>query len=177
MNPIGERVLERCKKLGSEDAEVYLSRGTEFTVRVYNREIESLVSAESRGIGLRTFREHRVGFSYTSETEPDALDSLVDDALLNGRYNHADEANVLPVPQPADPLAGLASPALSRVEPQRKIEFALEMERRATSLDPRVRRGSGAGSSGGTGEAGRGNSRAEQASCPPTIACGGVHAI
>src|SRR5205814_2563125 len=145
MNPIGERVLERCKKLGSEDAEVYLSRGTEFTVRVYNREIESLVSAESRGIGLRTFREHRVGFSYTSETDSDALDGLVDDALLNGRYNHADEANVLPVTQSADPLAGLASPGLSPVEPQREGGFALEMERRATSLDPRVRRGRGAG--------------------------------
>src|SRR5437667_10438622 len=140
MNPIGERVLERCKRLGSEDAEVYLSRGTEFTVRVYNREIESLVSAESRGIGLRTFREHRVGFSYTSETEPDALDSLVDDALLNGRYNHADEANVLPVTQPADPLAGLAPPALSRVEPQRKIDLAPELARRASAPLPPDRR-------------------------------------
>ena len=177
MNPIGERVLERCKKLGSEDAEVYLSRGTEFTVRVYNREIESLVSAESRGIGLRTFREHRVGFSYTSETEPDALDGLVDDALLNGRYNHADEANVLPVPQPADPLAGLASLALSRVEPQRKIEFALEMERRATSLDPRVRRVSDAVYSDGTGEVEIVNSRGLQASFARTIAYGVLETI
>src|SRR6267143_3581274 len=95
MNPIGERVLARCKARGAEDAELYVSRGTEFTVRVYRGEIESLVSAESRGVGLRTFREHRVGFSYTSDFEPAALDSLVDEALLNGRYNH-DDANVLP---------------------------------------------------------------------------------
>ena len=74
MNPIGERVLARCKARGAEDAEVYLSRGTEFTVRVYKGEIESLVSAESRGIGVRTFREHRVGFSYSSDTDPTALD-------------------------------------------------------------------------------------------------------
>ena len=100
MNPIGESVLARCKALGAEDAEVYVSRGTEFTVRVYKGEIESLVSAESRGIGLRTFREHRVGFSYTSDFEPVALDSLVDEALLNGRYNHADDANVLPETRP-----------------------------------------------------------------------------
>jgi len=177
MNPIGERVLERCKRLGSEDAEVYLSRGTEFTVRVYNREIESLVSAESRGIGLRTFRDNRVGFSYTSETDPDALDGLVDDALLNGRYNHADEANVLPVTQPADPLAGLASPALSRVEPQRKIDFALEMERRATSLDPRVRRVSDAVYSDGTGEVEIVNSRGLQAWFARTVAYGVLETI
>ena len=59
MNPIGERVLARCKARGAEDAEVYISRGTEFTVRVYKGQIESLVSAESRGIGVRTFLEHR----------------------------------------------------------------------------------------------------------------------
>src|SRR5207253_8173176 len=70
VNPIAERVLARCKQRGAEDAELYLSRGTEFTVRVYKGEIESLVSAESRGIGLRTFVEHRVGFSYTSDFEP-----------------------------------------------------------------------------------------------------------
>jgi len=167
VNPIGERVLERCRKLGAEDAEVYLSRGTEFTVRVYNREIESLVSAESRGIGLRTFREHRVGFSYTSETDPDALEGLVDDALLNGRYNHADEANVLPVTQPAEPLAGLASPALSRVEPERKIEFALEMERRVSD----------AVYSDGTGEVEIVNSRGLQASFARTVAYGVLETI
>ncbi|TMF86149.1 MAG: TldD/PmbA family protein [Chloroflexi bacterium] len=177
VNPLAERVLERCQRLGSEDAEVYLSRGTEFTVRVYKGAIESLVSAESRGIGLRTFREHRVGFSYTSETDSDALDGLVDDALLNGRYNHADEANVLPVTQSADPLAGLASPALSRVEPQRKIDFALEMERRATSLDPRVRRVSDAVYSDGTGEVEIVNSRGLQASFARTVAYGVLETI
>ena len=117
MNPIGDRVLERCRHLGAEDAELYISRGTEFTVRIYKGEIESLISAESRGVGLRTFLEHRVGFSYTSDTEPEALDGLVEEALLNGRYNHADEANVLPQTEPADPVAGLASPSLGQIDP------------------------------------------------------------
>src|ERR1700716_216552 len=133
VNAIGGSVLARRKALGAERAALSLSRGTEFTVRVYKGEIESLVSAESRGIGLRTFREHRVGFSYTSDFEPAALDSLVEEALLNGRYNHADEANVLPEPRPFDPLAGLASSALAGVDPQPKIDFALKMERRPPS--------------------------------------------
>jgi PmbA protein len=177
MNPIGESVLARCKAQGAEDAELYISRGTEFTVRVYKGEIESLVSAESRGIGLRTFREHRVGFSYTSDFEPAALDSLVDEALLNGRYNHADEANVLPEPRPFDPLGGLASPALARVDPQRKIDFALEMERRATSLDARVRRVSDAMYSDGSGQVEIYNSRGLEASFDRTVAYGVLETI
>jgi len=60
VNPAAERVLDRARLKGAEEAEVYLSQGTEFTVKVYQHEIESLVSAESRGIGLRTLREHRL---------------------------------------------------------------------------------------------------------------------
>jgi PmbA protein len=177
VNPIGERILARCKERGTEDAELYLSRGTEFTVRVYKGEIESLVSAESRGIGLRTFRDHRVGFSYTSDFEATALDNLVDEALLNGRYNHADEANVLPEPRTFEPLAGLASPALAGTDPQRKIDFALEMERRATSLDPRVRRVSDAMYSDGGGQVEIYNSRGLQASFERTVAYGVLETI
>ncbi|MDQ6883227.1 MAG: TldD/PmbA family protein [Candidatus Dormibacteraeota bacterium] len=159
MNPAAERVLDRARRQGAEDAEVYISRGTEFTVKVYKQEIESLVSAESRGIGLRTLRERRVGFSYTSDTDDLALDALVEEALENGRYNHPDEANVLPETQPIEPLNGLYSPALSRVDPQRKIDFALEMERRAISLDPRVKRVSEAVYSDGSGQVEIYNSR------------------
>jgi len=177
VNPIGDRVLERCRQLGAEDAELYISRGTEFTVRIYKGEIESLISAESRGVGLRTFLEHRVGFSYTSDTEPEALDGLVEEALLNGRYNHADEANVLPATEPADPVAGLASPSLGQIDPQRKIDFALDMERRATSLDPRVRRVSDAVYSDGSGQVEIYNSRGLRASFERTVAYGVLETI
>jgi PmbA protein len=177
VNPIADRVLDRCQRLGAEDAEVYLSRGTEFTVRIYKGEIESLVSAESRGVGLRTFVEHRVGFSYTSDTDPDALDGLVDEALLNGRYNHADEANVLPTTETAEPLAGLVSPALAQTDPQHKIDFALEMEKRATTLDPRVRRVSDAVYSDGSGQVEIYNSRGLGATFERTVAYGVLETI
>jgi PmbA protein len=177
VNHTAERLLARARQFGAEEAEVYQSSGTEFTVQVYQGEIESLVSAESRGIGLRTFREHRVGFSYTSELTPDGLDRLVDEALENGRYNTAEDANVLPAPDGIEPLAGLVSPALAQTEPQRKIDFALEMERRATSIDPRVRRVSRAIYSDGTGRVEVANSHGLSAAFERSVAYGILDAI
>lgn len=177
MSAASERVLKRARQQGAEEAEVYFSRGTEFTVKVFQREIESLVSAESRGIGLRTLREHRVGFAYTSDVDDAALDGLVDEALENGRYNHPDEANVLPETQPVEPLAGLFSPALGRLDPQKKIDFALEMERRAISLDPRVKRVSEAVYSDGSGEVEIYNSRGLEASYQRSVAYGVLETI
>ncbi|HEY9286954.1 MAG TPA: TldD/PmbA family protein [Candidatus Dormibacteraeota bacterium] len=177
MSGIAERLLSRARQFGAEEAEVYISSGTEFTVQVFKGEIESLVSAESRGIGLRTFQEHRVGFSYSSDFQPDGLDRLVDQALENGRYNAAEEANVLPEPETIDPMEALVSPALAQTDPQRKIDFALEMERRAISLDPRVTRISKAIYSDGAGRVEIANSRGLSASYARTVAYGVLDTI
>ena len=177
MSPVADRVLARARAQGAEDAEVYVSTGTEFTVQVYKGEIESLVSAESRGIGVRTFREHRVGFSYTSDLESDGLDSLVDEALENGRYNHAEDANVLPQASLIEPLPGLASAVLMETDPQAKIDFALEMERRATSVNPRVRRVSKAIYSDGRGQVEIYNTRGLDATYDRTVAYGVLDTI
>ena len=177
MSATAERLLSRARQFGAQEAEVYISSGTEFTVQVFKGEIESLVSAESRGIGLRTFQEHRVGFSYSSDFQPGGLDRLVDEALENGRYNAAEEANVLPAPEPIEPLDGLESDALPQTDPQRKIDFALEMERRAISLDPRVTRISKAIYSDGAGRVEIANSRGLSASYGRTVAYGVLDTI
>jgi PmbA protein len=177
VNPIAERLLDRARSKGAEEAEAYLSSGTEFTVKVFNGEIESLVSAQSRGVGLRTFVDHRVGFAYTSETDSDALDALVDEALRNGRYNHEDEANVLPEPQPIEELEGLYAPGLASIDPQRKLDFALRMERLATSLDPRVRRVSDVVYSDGAGHVELANTRGLDVRFERSVAYGVIDAI
>ena len=177
MSSLANRLLSRARTRGADEAEVYISSGTEFTVQVYKGEIESLVSAESRGVGLRTFREHRVGFSYTSDLEPDALDQLVEEALENGRYNHAEDANVLPPSEEIQALPGLASAALRELDPQAKIDFALEMERRATSLDPRVKRVSKAIYSDGRGRVEIYNTRGLDAAYERTVAYGVLDTI
>jgi PmbA protein len=177
VNAIAERLLSRARSKGAEEAEVYVSRGSEFTVKVFKGEVESLVSAESRGLGLRTFREHRVGFAYTSDTDPASLDELVDEALHNGRYNHADDANVLPDPAPIEELTGMYAPELARLDPQRKVDFALELERVAIGLDPRVRRLGDAVYSDGAGHVELTNTRGFDGAFDRSVAYGVVDAI
>jgi PmbA protein len=177
MNPAAARLLARASALGAHAAEVFLSSGTEFSVKVFNREIDSLVSAQSRGVGLRTLRDQRVGFAYTFDLGPESLDALVDEALRNGRYNHADEANALPPVAAAEPIPGLYAPDLDRVDPQRKIQFALDLERLATSTDPRVKRVSDVIYSDGSGHVELANSLGLDVTFDRTVAYASVDAI
>jgi PmbA protein len=177
MNPAAARLLARAQVAGAEAAEVFLSSGTEFSVKVFNREIDSVVSAESRGVGIRTLQDTRVGFAYTSDLSPASLDALADEALRNGRYNHADEANQLPPVAAAEPLDNLYSPGLDRIDPQRKIQFALDLERLTTSSDPRVKRVSDSVYTDGSGHVELANSLGLDAVFDRTVAYAMVEAI
>ncbi len=177
MNPVAEQLLARVRAQGADEAEVFFSNGTEFTVKVFKGEVESLVSAESRGVGVRTLRERRVGFAYSSDLDPASLDALADEALQNGRYNQADEANVLPDPEAITPLEGLHSPGLAAVDPQRKVRFALDLEQRTVSQDPRVKRVSDAVYSDGHGRIEIANTRGLDARFERSVAYGVVEAI
>jgi len=177
MNAAAGRLLARATALGAEAAEVFLSSGTEFSVKVFSREIDSLVSAESRGIGLRTLQDQRVGFAYTSDLSAASLDALADEAIRNGVYNHADEANGLPPVTRAESLAGLYSPDVDRVDPQRKIQFALDLERLTVSRDPRVKRVSDVIYTDGTGHVEIVNSLGLDAAFDRSVAYAMVDAI
>ena len=177
MTPFMERMLQKSRAAGAEEAEVFFSQGSEFTVKVFKGEVESLVSAQSRGVGLRTLREHRMGFSYTSETDDAALEALVDEALQNGRYNFPDEANVLPALEPITDLPGLSSDGFDGVDPQRKVDFALQLERRAITIDHRISRVSDAVYSDGRGHVEIANSNGLDAAFDRSVAYGVVEAI
>lgn len=177
MNPAAARLLARAQAGGAEAAEVFLSSGTEFSVKVFNREIDSLVSAESRGVGVRTLQHRRVGFAYTSDLSPASLDALADEALRNGRYNHEDEANELPAAAPAEPLKDLYSADLDRIDPQRKIQFALDLERLTISSDPRVKRVSDSVYTDGSGHVEIANTLGLDAVFDRTVAYAMVEAI
>ena len=55
-----ERVLEQARRVGAEDAEVFLQESTHFSTRVRQGTIETLTEATSRALHLRVFVEQRV---------------------------------------------------------------------------------------------------------------------
>jgi PmbA protein len=135
-----EALLEGARARGAQDAEVLFATGDEFTVKVYQGQVESLESARSRGVGVRTFTGDRVGFAYGADVTAAGLEQLLEEALRNGTYNQADPANALPELQPAEPLPHLFASDFQDLDADGKVALAVELERRTISLDPRVKR-------------------------------------
>ncbi|MGZ8594014.1 MAG: TldD/PmbA family protein, partial [Actinomycetota bacterium] len=112
------------------------SRRTEVEARL--GEVEGLTSAESRGLGVRVIAGGRLGFAYAADPSPDEVRQTVARARENAALATEDEHNVLPSPGTYEPIDGLYFEEQASMSPDRKVALALNLERVATSTDPRV---------------------------------------
>jgi PmbA protein len=126
---------------GAEDLEAFLTHARTFEVRAYSGEVESVSSAEPRGVGVRVVADGRVGFCFSTDVSDEGLDEVVVAARENCAHATRDDAVALAngwSEQPSE-LPELVDPSLPGATPEDKAAFVLELERAARAEDRRVR--------------------------------------
>lgn len=79
-----------------EEWEVYGNQYSHNEIEIFKGEIENLTFADTFGIGIRIFKDKKIGYSYTSNMEESALDSCIQKAIENALISDPDENNFLP---------------------------------------------------------------------------------
>lgn len=134
---VADRVVSMARTGEQVEAVVAWSRDTE--ARAHGGQAEHFVSAESTGIGVRVISEGRQGMAWAGVLDDAALSECLAEARDNATFGTP------------DPNAGLAEPdgvqpaeipnfdeRLASVSPERKIDLAIELERRVQGGDPRM---------------------------------------
>jgi PmbA protein len=112
------------------------SRRTEISAR--KGEVEGLTFAESRGLGVRLVVAGRLGYAYTADPSDDEARSTVAKARENAALAEPDEYNVLPQPSVTEAMPQLYRDAQATMATTEKVRLAVDLERLATTTDPRV---------------------------------------
>ncbi len=157
-----DRALEAAGAMGATEAEAYLERDVGLSIRALKGRIEKFSLAESRGIGLRLYLGDSQGRSFTSDLSTRAIEEAVAAAIESARACPAEPARALPdgglYPEGyGDGVylgedLGILGADLETVPVGEKIEFAMDMERRALASDERVAGVEASAYSEGTGE-------------------------
>ncbi len=138
LQAIADGVVERA--LPGEQLEAFVARGGETEVRVYEGAVEHFVSAQAEGIGIRVIRDGRTGFAYAGTLDEQAVAEVLADARDNVEFGTVDEYAGLAEPDGvATTEQSLWSDELADLAPDRKIDFAKELEKLSSGADPRVR--------------------------------------
>jgi len=134
---LARELAERA--LPGEQVEVLLGRGQSATVKVHGGEVESLSSADSTGAGIRVVRDGRLGFAHCGTLDPVVLADTLEEARDNCTFGEPDDANGLAEPDGVPAVERDAwADAVVELPVDRKVELALDLERRTLALDPRV---------------------------------------
>lgn len=129
---------------GGEQVEAYAAHSRDTEVEVYQGDIETLSSAETDGVGIRVVLPGpdgaRQGFAYTGNLDDDALRATLDEARDNAEFGTPDPALGLAEPDGvAAAVLDLYRDGLGAFPTERKVELALELEKRVRAGDPRIR--------------------------------------
>lgn len=133
---LAERALDGAA--AGEQVEVYATHSVGTSVKVFEREVETLTVAETRGVGVRLVVGGRLGFASTSDVTADGLLAAMGQARANAAHGTADPGNVLPEPKEWHGLPGIAAPGFDEVDPARKVALAMELEEVTLQADARV---------------------------------------
>lgn len=138
LRKLGEETVDQALKQGAASAESFLVSDRELSIEVTNQEVENMKVAESAGLGMRVFKEGRMGFAYTADLTANGIGFVVQQALANAKYAAADEHNTLPGPASGYADLDIYDPAIESTSVEKKIELAREIERYARQYDKRV---------------------------------------
>lgn len=138
---LAKKIVQRAKKKGAQQAEAFLEVGRQGSVRVHQGQIEDLTQSTSKGVGVRVLVKGRLGFAYTSDFEPGALDHIIDQALKLAGAAAPNKLNGLPSGKDLGRFGDtglLFDPKVAELPGDWKIKAALEVEKAARAEDSRV---------------------------------------
>jgi PmbA protein len=133
-------VEREIARRGGGHAELYLVRER---VRRYDARgggIDSLSFADALSLGVRVFRNGRMGFSFGFRETGDEIARMVESALYCADASDPDPAYGLPDADGEFAEPALYDPAWESVGDSEKAAFAAELERRTLAFDPRMKR-------------------------------------
>lgn len=136
---VAQQLVEKAKKIGAEQAEVYINSSKELDIEVNNQQVETMKVAEDRGVCIRIIKDGRLGFAYSSDTNMERLTEMVRQAVANGEKTTPDEFNQIPKNQGVLPELKLEDDTIVNTPVEEKIALAMEIEKAARGFDKRVK--------------------------------------
>lgn len=138
-----KKLVDDAKRAGVDQADAFYSWGRETEITARDGAVENLKQAVTNGVGLRVFKDGRLGFGYTSDVTNDGLKRLAEQVVAIANATASDKNNGLPpreLLRPVTTRPDVFDPAVEALSNDALMTTAIEVEKAAMSKDPRVKK-------------------------------------
>jgi PmbA protein len=133
-----ESLAEHALASGADEAEAFGTRSRTISVRFEKGDLKSTQVDEGSTLGLRVFRDRRLGFASTNQADDRALARAATDALSLSGFAPPDAFNRLPDAVAIAPTASLVEPELAEIGVEAAVEIARDFVTRVQRIDRRI---------------------------------------
>ncbi len=134
-----KEIFEAGKAAGFGDMEVYIDNSKSFETMCFEGEITKYALSEEAGLAFRgIYSNGKMGYAYTELMAATAIPQLIENAKSNAEVVETEEEVFIYEPKGEYKQLSLYNPAYEEVTNEQKLDFILEAERHAKSLDERV---------------------------------------
>lgn len=142
-----EKMMSYAIAAGANAAEVLVRDGAELEVKIRLGEAEMVKEAQSRALGLRVVKDHRVAVTYTSDFSDAGLRDLAAQTVELANLSEEDPLSDLPAASDlarAIPSLDLWDDEVARLEAPELLQRAIRAEAAARGSDARISNSNGA---------------------------------
>ncbi|MBL8863374.1 MAG: TldD/PmbA family protein [Planctomycetes bacterium] len=140
-----DELLAACESLvglalraGAHEAEAFATRTDKASATFEKGDLKLAHVDEGASIGLRVFRDARLGFAATNQFDRAALETAARAAVALAAASPADPANRLPDARPVAASAGLAHAGLAAAGIEEAVDLGHGLVRGARAFDARI---------------------------------------
>lgn len=133
-----EELLEKGKQEGFEDMEVYIQGSSSMDIKVFKGELDKYTIADGEGMSFRGVYNGNMGYAYSEKVDSSSVDMLIEGAKQNASVIEDEDKEFIFGGSESYREVESYNPELEKVDTSKKIDFAMELEREALSLDERV---------------------------------------
>ena len=135
-----EAVLRETARRGGGEVELFAERSRVRKYEARENRLDAVSFSDTLVLGLRVFRDGRMGFSYGFTGDEADLARMAEEAIFSAAAADPDDSYGLPdIDEPPTSLS-LYDPAAESVSEEEKRDFAQYLEAAALARDPRVKR-------------------------------------
>ena len=132
-------LFHKGKDYNIEEMEVYISKDSSVDFNIYEGELEKYIVAEEIGLSLRGVYNGKMGYSYTEKLAEENLDELIKNLIQYAENNHSETIEKLSAPTGEKSDFIPRENYLNKYSEEEKINYLLDLEKKAYGIDKRVK--------------------------------------
>jgi len=92
----GKEISLLFKGTDVDEFEIYITTSLDNEIEVFNGSVESLSHSDTSGVGIRLFKDKKMGYAWINSFDEGKIKDCIEKAVLNSKASDADEFNGLP---------------------------------------------------------------------------------